>query len=75
MILVIQVNLKCNHMYYKREAEWDLTHTQRRRLYEGDQRDLKVLALSIEMMLPQAKNIRSLPELEDAKNDFSPRAS
>ena len=40
---------------YKREAEGDLTHTQRRRQCEDRQTDLKMLTLKIGVMQPQDK--------------------
>lgn len=43
--------------------------------YEVDWRDLEMWAWNIGVMLPQAKEYWKLPELEEAKNGFSPSTS
>lgn len=48
---------------YKRDVEEDQTHIQRRKQYKDRaERDLKMLALEIRMMQPQANECPQSPE-------------
>lgn len=48
---------------YKKDVKEDQTHIQRRKQYEDRaERDLKMLALEIRMMQPQAKECPQSPE-------------
>ena len=61
---------KCNYIYpYKTEEERDL-NTQRKGDVKMEQRGLKMLALDIGAMQPQAKNASSQQELEEAKKSI-----